>query len=111
MLSNKQYWIVILVAILFLGLNGFLVHQLLNDKVEFDYSCPVPKEKISGCECLYDRLFRDQLKFCTCWPKGINRPNQTEILYSIQNNYTAKVSQFNASGIFSFYNNGTTGNS
>lgn len=75
-ISKNQYWIVIGIAFIFLCVNGYLVLKLVNNEVEFDRTCPVPKDKINGCECAYDPLFRDKLKYCTCWPG--NAPNYSE---------------------------------
>lgn len=88
-LTTKQYWAVILLGFLFLGINGFLVWKLVNQEIEFDRTCPVPVDKVKGCACVYDSYFPDQLRYCTCYPgsrdpgitiidtKGKNLPNIT----------------------------------
>jgi len=66
-LTKNQYWAVIAIGFLFIGINGFLVYNLYNDEIEFDLTCPLPKKEIAGCECFYNSFTR-KLMFCNCYP-------------------------------------------
>lgn len=66
-LTKNQYWVVIFLAYLLIVINGILVFKLLNHEVEFDQTCPTPKE-VGRCDCTYDAGGAKSLRYCFCYP-------------------------------------------
>lgn len=64
--TSKQYSALILLGFLFMGVNGILVYKLLTNQVEFDVTCPVPKDKIKFCEC-FNNAYDGSLRHCICY--------------------------------------------
>ena len=81
-LSNIQYWVVILIAIIFLSLNGYLILQLLNNEVNWDIVCPLPVGKIDRCECKYVD-YGKEIEFCQCYPFGSNLTTKIPKSYNL----------------------------
>ena len=65
-LTTAQYWAVIVIAFGLLIVNGWLVYKLLNDEVP--KQCPVPVDEINFCDCVYNALGDQSLRYCTCFP-------------------------------------------
>lgn len=74
-LTKNQSWIIIGIVFGLFVINGYLVYGLFTKKVELDVTCPIPKDKISFCDCVYDALVGGEnnkgegdLRYCYCYP-------------------------------------------
>lgn len=77
-LTKTEYSLALLLGFGLLIINGYLVLKVLKNEVEFDKSCPLPKEEVNACDCYYGALGDKSLRYCVCYPG--NKFNVSELL-------------------------------
>jgi hypothetical protein len=83
-MNNTQYWLVILLGFLLIGVNGYLVLKLINKDIVLDLECPVPSNEIEYCDCQRD-AYTDKLISCICYPgnKKIDAFNNLDLILNL----------------------------